>query len=59
MTTPDFAQSSETPDFAPSSRLREASSGRPGGYVWQADSAGIAVNAGNGRFALTAIQDGK
>jgi hypothetical protein len=24
------------PTFAPSSRLREASSGRPGGYVWQA-----------------------
>jgi hypothetical protein len=26
----------ETPDFALSLRLREASSGRPGGYVWQA-----------------------
>jgi hypothetical protein len=33
---PDFAPSSETPDFALSLRLRDASSGRPGGYVWQA-----------------------
>ncbi len=33
---PDFAPSSETPDFALSLRLREASSGKPGGYVRQA-----------------------
>ena len=33
---PDFAPSSETPDFAPSFRLREATSGKPGGYVGQA-----------------------
>jgi hypothetical protein len=33
---PDFAPSSETPDFASSFRLREATSGKPGGYVGQA-----------------------
>jgi hypothetical protein len=33
---PDFAPSSETPDFALSFRLREATSGKPGGYVGQA-----------------------
>jgi hypothetical protein len=42
---PDFAPSSETPDVAPSSKLptsphrlklREATSGKPGGYVGQA-----------------------
>jgi hypothetical protein len=29
-------QRAGTPDFAPSSRLREATSGKQGGYVWQA-----------------------
>ena len=33
---PDFAPSSETPDVAPSSKLRKAMSGKPGGYVGQA-----------------------
>ena len=33
--SPDFAPSSETPDFASSFRLREATSGKPGGYVVQ------------------------
>jgi hypothetical protein len=33
---PDFTPSSETPDFASSFRLREATSGKPGGYVGQA-----------------------
>jgi hypothetical protein len=32
---PDFAPSSETPDVAPSSKLRKAMSGKPGGYVGQ------------------------
>ena len=30
---PDFAPSSETPDVAPSFKLRKAMSGKPGGYV--------------------------
>jgi hypothetical protein len=41
-----------TPDFAPSFRLREATSGKPGGYVWhagddweQAGSPGTVVEA--------------
>ena len=34
---PDFAPSSETPDFAPYRlKLREATSGKPGGYIGQA-----------------------
>jgi hypothetical protein len=32
---PDFAPSSETPDVAPSSKLRKAMSGKQGGYVGQ------------------------
>jgi hypothetical protein len=35
LTPPGFAPSSETPDFAPSSKLRKAMSGEPGGYVGQ------------------------
>jgi hypothetical protein len=41
----DFAPSSETPNFALSFRLQDASSGGPGGYVWQAGNAKNAANA--------------
>jgi hypothetical protein len=37
----------KTPDVAPSSKLRKAMSGKPGGFVRQAGNAVIAENAGN------------
>jgi len=37
--TPGTQGAPGTPDFAPSSRLWKASSGRPGGYVEQAGNA--------------------
>jgi hypothetical protein len=48
----------KTPDVAPSSKLRKAMSGKPGGFVRQAGSAEIAgsagnESAGNGRIAGT------
>jgi hypothetical protein len=40
--TPDCALSFKTPDVAPSSKLRKAMSGKPGGYVGQAvDMSGL------------------
>ncbi len=45
----DFARSSETPDSAPSSRLREAMSGRPGGYVGQAANERERPKVGDGK----------
>jgi hypothetical protein len=52
MTTPDFAPSSETPDFAWSFKLPEASSRKPGGYVGQAGIADSAGNADNKQGAI-------
>jgi hypothetical protein len=37
----------KTPDVAPSSKLRKAMSGKPGGFVRQAGNAGIAAIAVN------------
>ena len=45
---PDFAPSSETPDIASSFRLREATSGKPGGYVGQAVLENMALSRRKG-----------
>jgi hypothetical protein len=49
---PDFAPSSETPDFALSSKLEEAMSGEPESYVGQA---GRLRRAGCARIRLRGV----
>jgi len=47
--TPDFTPSPNAPDVAPLSEIREAMSGKPGGYVGQAGSSDVASGVSDDR----------